>query len=207
MPKPRQLLVADALTLTAATAVVLAGTRHVWEWFGDSSFWSLDEGWSAGAMTRRLTILVVILLPGLAVFTVAVLVARFTPPRPARDRIALQPGSVACGVALLVMTAEALGQAATLLYLEASKGCLGATWKELGFAKWFHMHAILPAAHPISYAVIAAWALLFLSRRGRPEPSWIDRTGRALGICWIAVAFLLWFNRYFLDGGLPGLLF
>jgi hypothetical protein len=207
MPVPRQLLVADALTLTAATAVGLAGTRHVWEWCADSSFWSLDEGWSVGATFRRLTILVVILLPGLAAGTVAVLVAISTPPRPSRDRIALQPGSAACGVALLALTAEALGQAATLLYFEAWKGCLGTTWQVSGFAKWFHMHVLLPASHPISFAVIAAWAILLLSRRARPEPSWIDRTGRALGIIWIAVAFLFWFNRYFLDGRLPSVLF
>jgi hypothetical protein len=204
---PRPFRVADALTLTAATAVGLAGTRHVWKWFAYSSFWSLDEGWSLAATIRRLTILIGILLPGLAALTVAVLVARFTPPRPSRHRIALQPGSAACGVALLVLTAEALGQTATLLYLEARRGCLGASWQITGFARWFHMHVLLAAAHHTSVAVIAAWAVLALSRRARPEPSWIDRTGQAVGICWIAVAFLIWFNRYFLDGGLPSELF
>src|SRR5262245_20587252 len=109
MPKPRRLMVADALTLTAAIAVGIAGTRHVWKWCGYPWFWGLDEGWSVAATIRRLTVLVVILLPGLAVGTVAVLVARFTPPRPSRRRIALQPGSAACGVALLVMIVEALG--------------------------------------------------------------------------------------------------
>ena len=123
MPKPRHLLVADGLTLTAAAALGLAGTRHLWESCADPSFWSLEEGWSAGATIRRLTILVVILLPVLAAGTAAVLVARFTPPRPSRHRIALQPGSAACGVAVLVLTAEALAQAATLLDVQ-SRECV-----------------------------------------------------------------------------------
>jgi hypothetical protein len=93
------------------------------------------------------------------------------------------------------------------LPFESSNGSLGATWQTSGFAKWIHMHVLLPACHPISVAVIAVWAILFLSGRGRPEASWIDRTGRALGICWIAVAFLFWFSRYFLDGRLPLVLF
>ena len=207
MPKPRPLMVADILTLTAATAVGIAGTRHAWGPCRFSWFWGLDEGWSAGATLRRLTVLVVLLLPGLAAGTAAVMVARFTPPRPSRRRIALQPGSAACGAALLVLTAEAICQAATLLHMEASQGHLGVTWRMSGFAKWFHMHVLFMASHSVSVAVIAAWALLSLSRRGRPEPGWIDRTGRALGVCWIAIALLVWINKYFLDGRNPVALF
>ena len=140
--------------------------------------------------------------PGTRRGTAAVLVARFTPPRPSRDRIRASTG-IGCVGRVLVLTAEALAQAATLLYFEAANGSLGATWQTSGFAKWIHMHVLLPACHPISVAVIAAWAILFLSGRGSPEASWIDRTGRALGICWIAAVFLFWFNRYFLDGRLP----
>jgi hypothetical protein len=207
MKKPRRFVVADAMTLTAATAIGIVGTQPLWQWLGDASFWSLDEGWSVAATLRRLTVLVVILLPALAAGTLAVLAARFIPPRPSRRRIALQPGPAACGVALLGMITETFAQAATLLYFEASKGYLGITWQEAGFARWFHIHVLLPASHPIGFAVIAVWALLSLSRHGRPEASWIDRTGRALGVCWIAVAFLIWLNRYFLDGRLPSVLF
>jgi hypothetical protein len=207
MTEPRHFRVADAMILTAATAAGIAGTRPFWQLCGNASFWSMGEGWSPGATLRRLTLLVVILLPGLAALTVAVLLARFIPPRPSGRRIALQPGSAACGVALLGLIVEAFAQAATLLYFEASKGYLGATWQVAGFVRWFHVHVLLPASHPISFAVFATWALLSLSRRARPEPSWVDRAGRALGICWFAVAFLVWFSRYFLDGRLPGDLF
>jgi hypothetical protein len=105
MPRPRRFLVVDALTLTAATAVGIVGTRHVWDSWGYPWFWSLDQGWSVGATLRRLTILAAILLPILTTWTEAVLMLRLIPPRPSRRRIALQPGSAACGAATLVLEA------------------------------------------------------------------------------------------------------
>jgi hypothetical protein len=35
-------------------------------------------------------------------------------------------------------------------------------------------------------AVLSAWTVLLLGGRWRTERSWIDRSGRALGLCWIA---------------------
>jgi hypothetical protein len=36
-----------------------------------------------------------------------------------------------------------------------------------------------------SPAVAGAWLALALSGRWRPERDWLDRAGRALGVCWI----------------------
>ena len=36
----------------------------------------------------------------------------------------------------------------------------------------------------IVFTVAGAWLALALSRSWRPEPCWIDRIGRILGICW-----------------------
>jgi hypothetical protein len=33
--------------------------------------------------------------------------------------------------------------------------------------------------------IISAWFVLAVSGRWRPEPSWIDRSGRVLAIAWI----------------------
>jgi hypothetical protein len=43
--------------------------------------------------------------------------------------------------------------------------------------------------------VLGAWMILALSGRSRPEVGWIDRMGRLLGSCWIAmwlIKYLLW---------------
>jgi hypothetical protein len=37
------------------------------------------------------------------------------------------------------------------------------------------------------------WSILVLSGRWHPEPGWIDRVGRALGMFWILIGFLWWF--------------
>lgn len=37
------------------------------------------------------------------------------------------------------------------------------------------------------FAVASTWGILNLSRRSRPEPSWIDWSGRFLGFAWIAL--------------------
>jgi predicted transporter len=39
--------------------------------------------------------------------------------------------------------------------------------------------------HPFAATVVATWSMMALDRRWRPEPSWIDRTGRLIGIYWI----------------------
>lgn len=206
MPSPRNFLVVDALTLTAATAFGIAGTRHVWSRWGEPWFWNLADGWSVSATFRRLWIAIALLLPGLAAWTAAVLALRLVAPRPPLRRIALQPGAAACGVALMVLTAEIVGGAASLMAFEASRGYLGHTWRLSGFASWVHTRVLLTGLGPIGFAVLAAWAVLWLSRRVRPEPSWVDRTGRALGACWVAAALAFWLSHNFLHWTLPGAL-
>jgi hypothetical protein len=49
--------------------------------------------------------------------------------------------------------------------------------------------SVLPYQNAMVIAV--AWAILWRSGSWRPEPTWIDRLGRFLGICWIGSAVLL----------------
>ena len=39
-----------------------------------------------------------------------------------------------------------------------------------------------------------SWLTLSLNRRWRPEPTWLDRLGRALGLYWIACGGMLAFH-------------
>jgi hypothetical protein len=204
MLRLRRFQVVDTLMLTAAMALGIVGTSHVWKFWGYPWFWDLDAGWSAGVTLIRFQTVIALLLPGLAACTVSVLASRFLPPRPPLRVIALQPGSAACGAATLVLISETMSEAVSLVYFEASKGYLGAAWRASGLASWFLGHVLLTVAHPISLAVIAVWSVLFLSRQAQPEPSWVDRAGRLLGACWIAVALVFWCNDKFLYGRLPG---
>ena len=45
--------------------------------------------------------------------------------------------------------------------------------------------------HPptaIGFLILGVWNLVVLSGHWRAEPTWIDRCGRALGLCWIGLA-------------------
>jgi hypothetical protein len=57
---------------------------------------------------------------------------------------------------------------------------------------WYSLRAIHYTIIPracIASAVAVAWLTLFLAGGLRPERSWIDRFGSALGLGWIVVGF------------------
>ncbi len=41
-------------------------------------------------------------------------------------------------------------------------------------------------------AILVSWMTLFVGGRWRADPSWVDRLGRAMGICWILAAAAVW---------------
>jgi uncharacterized paraquat-inducible protein A len=55
----------------------------------------------------------------------------------------------------------------------------------LGAASMLTLHYFQPVIFPASVAL--AWLGLALSGRWRAERSWIDRSGRIVGACWLAL--------------------
>lgn len=101
---------------------------------------------------------VVLLFPILAGLSFALLLLRVVRPRPEWPELAWQPGAWAC--------------------LAAMAALFGVFWvEELG-------HGPISVA-AVGAAVALPWLGLALSRRWRAEKSWIDRAGRALGVCWL----------------------
>ncbi len=204
---PRRFTLLDAMIGVGAVALAMAATR--WKYAGYAWFWNLDrEGWTPGATARRLVTAAAFALPTLFAATLALVLARLTPPRPPLRRIALQPGAAACGIALLAVAIEGVDYLARQV---AHSFHMGHTWSKFvrsvasqGFLDLLTTHFLIRSAYAAAYAILTTWSVLALSRRGRPEPGWIDRTGRALGVAWIATAFLLWLARNVLGGGIPG---
>jgi hypothetical protein len=66
------------------------------------------------------------------------------------------------------------------------------------FVQCFSYASFRPATGQIGFGVLIAWTTLALARCWQPEPSWIDRSGRVLGVVWIIAfvadrfAWLLW---------------
>jgi len=113
----------------------------------------------------------------------ATVLMRLRSPRPVWWRVGRQPGFAAClAVALYSMIRWICS---LLLRVGWSTG-------HPPFWPWI-VHRFVGSAWFFSryIAVAVAWATLVLSGNWKPEASWIDRLGRALGVGWIVAAFAL----------------
>jgi hypothetical protein len=161
----------DVLVLIAATAIGLAWLRIVWDL---DSFHDLEE-WLRSAPEMS--------VPLLAAWTIGIGALRLLPPRPPMHRLVLQPGAAACGAVMLVFTTKSLLHVADLF----ARGPNGVQVFDVA-PRWYSLVLSETEYH---YPIAVVWALLLLSRRCRPEPSWIDRAGRGLGLSWLVLA--LWY--------------
>lgn len=178
----RRFNVSDAMVLVAASAIGVFHLPDYWlTWIGsplDARQWSFSGLLSIGH----------ILLPGaspcLAMWTLALLPLRLRRPRPRLRRLLRQPGMAALGSSSFVIVLALIIQVSAL----ASTGLL----RSLDLRSVMNMLSFsLPLM--VGSSVAAAWLNLGLSGRWRPEPSWIDRAGRLVGVLWLGfLPFSVW---------------
>lgn len=179
-PAGRPFRLVDALILTAATAVGLAGARTLF--VANASLISSMEGSPPPPFSFDMPsaeAAVYLGLPMLTAWSAALIVIRMMPPRPPMRRIATQPGMTAACAALVAWSYVAV---ARLIPWSVKDG---EPWDKL-----------LSVAEDVPEAVLlgiaCSWATLALGRRWRPEASWVDRLGRALAFAWIVLAIPGW---------------
>ena len=116
--------------------------------------------------------------------TWTLVVLRLLASPPARRRLFYPPGLAAC---VAVSAASVLS-----LYHDWDRAyaTFGGSQSILSIAA---LRAVQPL--PLAAAVAGTWLVLALDRRWRPEPSWIDRTARCLGVYWLAVGLIMPFVR------------
>jgi hypothetical protein len=160
----------DVMTLIAALAIGLGLGRAVIIEGRPSrplpqSFWWMQ----ALQIIHHGTLACVLML------SLAFLIVRLRRPRPPRRDLVKQPGLVAClgamvmpvtGFGGLILAAEPLRLSNAFIFLST----LGAS------------------------GVVCGWGVLCLNRAWRPEPTWIDRLGRMLGLCWIGLPCLMYLS-------------
>jgi hypothetical protein len=182
-PTPaRRFRIADAMILMAALFLALAWDRgrmlnplrQISDPSGTSGLlWRLSLA-AADAIEQ--------VPPILGAFSVSTLTLRMLTPRPPLRRLLRQPGTIACAAATLFLVPTA---AAVLGSHLAEGRPFEVAWSRT--ARDLRPEYFTGAAAAIGLAVAIAWIALAASQRWRPEPSWIDRLGRLLGACWIAM--------------------
>jgi hypothetical protein len=170
------------MLLVGATAIGLAGYR------ARRSFQRLPGIWWGLDVHQGAVWLAVSL-------SLAVLAIRLRPPRPLRRRLACQPGTAATVAAACTLA---------LVLLERLEGYLFTLLKGFG-SRPLDVQIIEDVGNTMTVcagpAVAAAWTVLIVGRRWRPERSWIDRLGIALGLYWLLHGSISW-----LASALPDLL-
>jgi len=183
----RPITLLDLVILVAATAIGLSLVQFgrprkvagVWifTWPGSPS----KGGYPSKTWVLPIAERAAPFLPCLAAWTGAFLVTRLRSPRPRRRRLLMQPGLVAAGAALSILTIEW-----TLL--------TGSAWLDGRFnfmsplrINAFVVNGVVLLAHHAGWSVVVSWLTLVLIGHWHPERSWIDCWGRVLGCTWIIV--------------------
>jgi len=153
------------MLLVAATAVGIVGTRNC------------DAQMRATQIDRRHPASAIALAsPILMAGAIALLASRLLPPRPPRGEIFRQPGFTANWVALLVATMNVIGM------FSLNPDRLSSLDE---FIKMFDYGFFWPSSGQTGGGVLIAWITLASAGCWKAEPSWIDRSGRLLGVVWI----------------------
>jgi hypothetical protein len=173
------------MILIAALAVALFWDRGR---ILDPARWIADPGARPGNLFWRLAMGATNLLefstPLLTVMSVTVLGLRLRNPRPPLPELACQPGTTACAVASLIMV-PACGS--ILVSHLVALGAPGAAWRRT--VADLRPEYLGGLATTIGLAISLYWFVMMVKNRWRPEPGWIDRLGRLLGLGWILMVF------------------
>jgi hypothetical protein len=167
----RRFTVQDLMILVAATAIglALAGSLSPGVWSFVTGSTRISDRIKGGIVGLQW-----MMVPG----TAAVLVIRLRQPRPRPRRLARQPGMAACSAAT---------------WAASLTGGLGLYWKLMSRSydiinySITNYYSVVDAPIVIGVAVASAWLIMAMNGSWRPEPGWIDRSGRLIGIYWLAM--------------------
>ena len=124
-------------------------------------------------------------------FTLALVSIRLRRPRPGRDDLWRQPGWVACVSVAITLTIIFVQGRLTIAVIMARPNV------DIVVPSLVFQESLDRLPLQATLVVIAAWAVLALSRRWKAEAGWIDRAGRAIGVSWLAISLANWCMPWF----------
>jgi hypothetical protein len=165
----------DAMTLVVASAPILVILRDRFEF---------HRNFSAPSTYRTVDLGLAVINSLLLSSTLALVLMALRQPR-ARLRIALRrPGPAACLAASLAVIVMVTRFSIKVYSMQRSMS------PHDPFSLNYLYPWIAGEYLRVGFAVIGAWLMLVMVGSWRPEPSWIDRAGRLLGLGWILQTFL-----------------
>lgn len=172
---PRKFTLIDALVLMAALAIAFYPIRDYLDFIDRRhTVLSLGPVWTFVSIWRAGTLLSGMLAPLGVSLSLALWVLRLRQPRPNLARLFRQPGMIACTATVAETSIFLLKVLLSEYYLQRTTGFMPP------------LYGLWIVRLPWNGEVVAiAWLVLWLSGSWRPEATWIDRAGRALGIYWI----------------------
>jgi hypothetical protein len=166
-PSARRFGIIDCMGIVAAAAVAVALARY-----------HLGRDSTPGVATAHVTRSVALPLSWMVVALSSV-------GRGPGRRRPRPPGVAAC-VGVIVATGISLSfWVHVVIILMPGVGWAWEAWRDL---PWEFIPQQIVDPTPPAIAVGSVWAVLALDRRWRPEPAWLDRLGRILGVYWLADA-------------------
>lgn len=181
-PAGRPFGILDVLVMIAATAVGLAWIRVVAPTLTLEMIWEAILARPNGEFPGVVVDLAgVIVVPMLAAWSLALLLLgrRDAGTRPRRRRRGPAPGTLAC-----LAAAAMLGlPLAVVLVIGAVAGSAALEPHQEVLAIGSLVGALLAGI-----AIFWSWITLALCRRWQPQPTWLDRAGRLIGMTWMLLA-------------------
>jgi len=155
----RKFNLGDGMILIAATAVGFGIVR-----------WIAETGSLVSTMHRWNVVAAAYAMPVIMIWSIGLFLIRLRQPRPAARRLFRQPGMAASVVAVPLAVAWCLPYPITQILGLWSRGDAG---------------ICLYCSITAGSGILAAWAVLAVSRSMRAESGWIDRLGIAVGLGWV----------------------
>jgi hypothetical protein len=183
----RRLTLLDVMILIAATAIGARSLHVIWNLLNVSHLASPLDTWPILGVLVRAPHAIGAAVPLVAAWTVALPVLWIRHPRPPFHRLVLQPGMAACTAATLALGISALYRMAEVAAHAVSLG-QPVSFGDQGIWALICMD-LIQRPSGVGIAVAAVWSWLILGRRWRPQPTWIDRLGRGLGVYWLMMIF------------------
>jgi hypothetical protein len=180
----------DAMVLVAATAVGLGAARGMHDILRDAT--DMDTPRLADPVGRSLLEAArwsALGYPLIVAWTLALVLLLFLSRRfrPSFKSLLERPGPTACAAAAMALAIQTINVITLAVVLMANNGtvfpsAVTARFLVLAVTPYLGVNLGMPRL-----AVTVAWTGLALSGRWQPEPNWLDRAGRLIGLAWVVL--------------------